>query len=230
MQEIKPTIDKRDILCAETAPGPIALIVFGASGDLFGRKLLVSIFELYMRGLLNEKFYLLGSGRKKFSDQDFRKNAEQLIREKSDQISPDKLKAFVNKLYYIDGDYNDTSFYKNIKTKLTELDKKHDVYESLIHYLSVPPFLYPVILKHLAPAGLSCTKKYETKQHIKLVIEKPFGRDLQSAIELNDIIKRCFNESQIYRIDHYLGKETVQNILMFRFASILQIPKLLRPH
>ena len=224
MQEIKPTIDKREILCSETAPGPIALIVFGASGDLFGRKLLVSIFQLYVRDLLNEKFYLLGCGRKKFSDQDFRKNAEQLIREKSDQISTDKLDAFVNKLYYIDGDYSDAGFYEKIKARLAELDKKHNVYESLIHYLSVPPFLYPVIIEHLAPAGISCIKKLKSKQHIKLVIEKPFGRDLQSAVELNNIIHRCFNESQIYRIDHYLGKETIQNILMFRFANTIFEP------
>ena len=224
MQEIKPTIDKREILCAETVPGPIAIIVFGASGDLFGRKLLVSLFQLFMRDLLDEKFYLLGCGRKKFSDQDFRKNAEQLLQENSDQISSDKLKAFVSKLYYIDGDYNDAQFYENIKAKLAELDKKHNVYESLIHYLSVPPFLYTTIIEHLAPAGISCTKKLKSKQHIKLVIEKPFGRDLQSAVELNDKIHRCFNESQIYRIDHYLGKETVQNILMFRFANTIFEP------
>jgi glucose-6-phosphate 1-dehydrogenase len=223
-KEIKPSIDKREILCAETAPGPAALIVFGASGDLFGRKLLVSIFQLFERDLLNNKFYLLGCGRKKFSDQEFRKNAIQSIREKSDPISPDKLDAFVSKLYYVDGDYNDAGFYENIKARLAELDKKHDVYESLIHYLSVPPFLYPTIIERIAPAGLACTKKLHSKKHIKLVIEKPFGRDLQSAVELNNKIHRCFNESQIYRIDHYLGKETIQNILMFRFANTIFEP------
>ncbi len=223
-KEIKPTIDKREILCAETVPGPIALVVYGASGDLFGRKLLVSIFQLFERDLLDERFYLLGCGRKKFSDQDFRKNAQQTIREKSDPISPDKIDAFVSKLYYIDGDYNDANFYENIKARLAELDKKHNVYENLIHYLSVPPFLYTTIVEHLAPAGLSCTKKLQSKQQIKLVIEKPFGRDLQSAVELNNIIQRCFNESQIYRIDHYLGKETIQNILMFRFANTIFEP------
>ncbi|MBN1806768.1 MAG: glucose-6-phosphate dehydrogenase [Sedimentisphaerales bacterium] len=224
MREIKPTINKREILCAEAVPGPTALVVFGASGDLFGRKLLMSIFQLSMRDLLDDRFYLLGCGRKKCSDQDFRKNTEQLIREKSENISPDKLEAFVNKLYYIDGDYNDTQFYEKIKARIAELDKTHKVYESLIYYLSVPPFLYPVIIEHLAPAGLSCTKRLKSKQSIKLVIEKPFGRDLESAVELNDKIHMCFNESQIYRIDHYLGKETVQNILMFRFANTIFEP------
>ena len=223
-KEIKPTIDKREILCAETVPGPIAFVVFGASGDLFGRKLLVSIFQLFARDLLDNRFYLLGCGRKKFSDEEFRKNAEQSIREKSDPISPGKLDAFVSKLYYIDGDYNDALFYENIKARLAELDKKHNVYESLIYYLSVPPFLYTTIVEHLAPAGIACTKKLQSKQQIKLVIEKPFGRDLQSAVELNNKIHRCFNESQIYRIDHYLGKETVQNILMFRFTNTIFEP------
>ena len=224
MPEIKPTIDKREILCAETAPGPIAFVVFGASGDLVGRKLFVSLFQLFSRNLLNDRFYLLGCGRKKFSDEEFRKKAEQSIRDKSDPASVKDLDAFMSKLYYVDGDYNDANFYEHIKTRLAELDKKHKVYEDLVHYLSVPPFLYPIIIENLAPAGLACTKKLHSKQHIKLVIEKPFGKDLQSAVELNKIIHRCFNESQIYRIDHYLGKETVQNILMFRFANIIFEP------
>jgi len=224
VQEIKPTIDKREILCAETMPGPFALVVFGASGDLFVRKLLVSIFQLFSRDLLDDRFYLLGCGRKKFSDEEFRKNAEQTIRDKSVPVSTGKIDAFINKLYYIDGDYNDAQFYANINTKLTELDTRHKVYESLIHYLSVPPFLYATIVENLAHAGLACTKKLHSKQQIKLVIEKPFGKDLQSAVELNNKIQRCFNESQIYRIDHYLGKETVQNILMFRFANTIFEP------
>jgi glucose-6-phosphate 1-dehydrogenase len=224
VQEIKPSVEKMDILCTETAAGPCALIVFGASGDLTHRKLLVSIFRLFTQDLLNESFYLLGCGRKKFTDVEFRKKAEQSIRKNSDFISSKDVVNFVNKLYYIDGDYNDPDFYERIKTRLSELDKKHNVYDSLIHYLSVPPFLYTTIVEHLTPAGLSCTKKLPSKQHIKLVIEKPFGKDLQSAVELNNKIHRCFDESQIYRIDHYLGKDTVQNILMFRFANTIFEP------
>ncbi len=224
MQEIRPSVEKMDILCAETAAGPCALIVFGASGDLAHRKLLVSVFRLFTQDLLHESFYLLGCGRKKFSDEEFRKKAEQSIRENSDFISSKDVINFTNKLYYADGDYNDVNFYERIKTRLAELDKKHNVYESLIHYLSVPPFLYTTIIEHLATAGLACTKKLSSKKQIKLVIEKPFGRDLQSAVELNNKIHRCFNESQIYRIDHYLGKDTVQNILMFRFANTIFEP------
>ena len=224
MQEIKPTIDKRDVLCAETVAGPNALVVFGASGDLAQKKLLVSVFRLFTQNLLNDRFYLLGCGRKKFSDEEFRKKAEQSIRENSDFLSSKELDAFTSKLYYIDGDYNDADFYSRIKTKFAELDKKYNVFESLIFYLSVPPLLYVTIVEHLGSAGLSCPEKLGTKKQIKLVVEKPFGRDLQSAVELNNRIHRCFDESQIYRIDHYLGKETVQNILMLRFANTIFEP------
>ncbi len=224
MPEIKPTIDKREILCAETVAGPNALVVFGASGDLTHRKLLVSIFGLFTKDLLNDRFYLLGCGRKIFSDEDFRKKAEQSIRENSDFLSSKDLNTFISKLYYIDGDYNDANFYKRIKTRLAELEQKHKVYESLVFYLSVPPFLYATIVEHLGSAELACPKKLATTQQIKLVVEKPFGRDLRSAVELNNSITHCFNESQIYRIDHYLGKETVQNILMLRFANTIFEP------
>ncbi|MFQ5771516.1 MAG: glucose-6-phosphate dehydrogenase, partial [bacterium] len=224
MPEIKPTIDNREILCAETVAGPSAFVVFGASGDLTHRKLLVSIFRLFTQDLLNDRFYLLGCGRKKFSDEDFRKKAEQSIRENLDFLSSKELDAFTSRLYYVDGDYNDANFYRRIKTRLTELDQKHNVYESLVFYLSVPPFLYTTIVEHLGSAELVCPKKLTTEQQIKLVVEKPFGRDLQSATELNNRIHRCFDESQIYRIDHYLGKETVQNILMLRFANTIFEP------
>jgi len=222
--EIKPTIDKREILCADTVAGPNAFVVFGASGDLAHRKLLVSIFRLFTQDLLNDRFYLLGCGRKKFSDEDFRKKVEQSIRENLDFLSSKGLDAFTSRLYYVDGDYNDANFYRRIKTRLTELDQKHNISESLVFYLSVPPFLYATIVEHLGSSELACPKKLTTKKQIKLVVEKPFGRDLQSATELNNRIHQCFDESQIYRIDHYLGKETVQNILMLRFANTIFEP------
>ena len=224
MPEIKPTIDKKEILCAESVAGPNALVVFGASGDLAHRKLLVSIFRLFAQDLVSDRFYLLGCGRKIFSDEDFRKKAEQSIRENSDFLSSKDLNAFISKLYYIDGDYNDANFYRRIKTRLAELEQKHKVYESLAFYLSVPPFLYTTIVEHLGSAELVYPKKLTTEKQIKLVVEKPFGRDLQSAVELNNRIHRYFDESQIYRIDHYLGKETVQNILMLRFTNTIFEP------
>jgi len=224
MQKIRPSVTQQDILCAETKAGPNAIVVFGASGDLTRRKLLASIFQLFTQDLLDEGFYLLGCGRKKLSDNDFRKLARQAIRGKTSNVSAKHLNAFTAKLYYIDGDYSDAAFYEHIKAKLTQLNKKHNVRDSLIFYLAVPPFLYVTIVHHLGKAGLSCPATAGTKPKIKLVVEKPFGSDLKTAAELNDNITRCFNESQVYRIDHYLGKDTVQNILIFRFANAIFEP------
>ncbi|MHC4157815.1 MAG: glucose-6-phosphate dehydrogenase [Planctomycetota bacterium] len=224
MQQIRPTLAKEDIICAESPAAPNALVVFGASGDLTHRKLLISIFQLFAQNLIDEKFYLLGCGRKKFTDDQFRKTAQDSIRKQSRFVSAKALETFTDKLYYIDGDYDDDSLYKRIKQRLTELDKKHNIYESLVYYLAVPPFLYTTIVQHLGSTGLACPKKLGSKEQIKLVVEKPFGADLKSAVELNNTISHCFNESQIYRIDHYLGKETVQNILMFRFANAIFEP------
>ena len=224
MQKIRPTVKPQDIICAEVRAEPNALVVFGASGDLTRRKLLTSLFELYKHDLLGERFYLLGCGRKELSDKKFRQIAQQTIQEKADNLPSEELRAFTSKLYYINGDYTDASLYDNIKTKLAELDKKHKVNGAHIFYLAVPPFLYGTIVKNLCSTGLSRPGEPDSKHQARLVVEKPFGRDLQSAAELNKTIAGCFDESQIYRIDHYLGKETVQNILIFRFANTIFEP------
>jgi glucose-6-phosphate 1-dehydrogenase len=224
MKKIQPSLSPQDIICAETAAPPNAMVVFGASGDLTRRKLLVSIFQIFTQDLLDERFYLLGCGRKKLTDEDFRKTAQQAIRENHSDASVKDLNAFTEKLYYVDGDYEDAAFYENIKTRLIQLDKKHKIDGCHIFYLAVPPFLYPKIVNHLGHSSLSCCAEPNLRRCIRLIVEKPFGRDLQSAAKLNDGISRCFDESQIYRIDHYLGKETVQNILMFRFANTIFEP------
>jgi glucose-6-phosphate 1-dehydrogenase len=224
MKEIQPSLSPQDIICAETAAPPNAMVVFGASGDLARRKLLVSIFQILTQDLLDERFYLLGCGRKKLTDEDFRKTAQQAIRESSSDASAKDLNAFTEKLYYVDGAYNDAAFYESIKARLVHLDKKHKIDGCHIFYLAVPPLLYSPIVEHLGLSALSCINESDSKQRARLIVEKPFGRDLQSAAELNNKIRRCFDESQIYRIDHYLGKETVQNILMFRFANTIFEP------
>jgi glucose-6-phosphate 1-dehydrogenase len=224
MNKIQPTLGPQDIICAETPAPPNAMVVFGASGDLARRKLLVSIFQIFTQDLLDEKFYLLGCGRKKLTDEDFRKTAQQAIRESSGDVSAKDLNAFTEKLYYVDGDYNDAAFYESIKARLVQLDKKHKIDGCHIFYLAVPPFLYSPIVEHLGLSALSCIREPDSKQRARLIVEKPFGRDLQGATELNNKIRRCFDESQVYRIDHYLGKETVQNILMFRFANTIFEP------
>ncbi len=223
MREIRPSISSQGIVCEEAAAPPCALVVFGASGDLTRRKLLVGLFEVFRRGLLNERFYLLGVGRKNLTNEQFRHIAQQAIRQGTDETSAEAIAPFVDKLYYKSGDYSDASFYDKIKVKLQELDKKHKVDGAVVFYLAVPPFLYAAIVERLCSAGLSSRSESDSKR-FRLVVEKPFGFSLQSAVELNNKIRGCFDESQIYRIDHYLGKETVQNILIFRFANTIFEP------
>ena len=224
MKEIKPSVQNEDEFCAETMAGPSAIVVFGASGDLAHRKLLVSMFKLFSENLLSDRFYLLGCGRKKFSNEDFRSKTEKSIRSSSDFLSSKQLDDFVSRMYYIDGDYDNAGLYESIASRIAVLNQKHNVDGNLVLYLAVPPFLYTTIVEHLGSSGLACTTESGKEEQVKIVIEKPFGRDLKSALELNNCINRCFKESQIYRIDHYLGKETVQNILMLRFANAIFEP------
>lgn len=219
MQKITPKVTQMDIVCAEAPAGPTALVVFGASGDLTNRKLIPSLFDLYRRQLIPEQFYLLGCGRTPISDEQFRESAKDAIAEHSS----DSAKGFADKMHFLSGDYDDEKLYEGLKQRINELNKLHKVDGNLIFYLSVPTFLYPVIVEHLGKAGLSCPPAGD-KQRVRLIIEKPFGRDGQSASQLNDAISKCFDESQIYRIDHYLGKETVQNIMMLRFANTIFEP------
>jgi glucose-6-phosphate 1-dehydrogenase len=222
MSDIHPTL-LQEIICAEPPTPPVGLVIFGASGDLTSRKLLPSVYELFKRELLNENFYLVGCARSKFSDAQFRNDAAKAISESLGDVSGENLKSFIEKLYYLSGNYDDESFYKSIAGRVTELDRRHNVPGSRIFYLAVPPALYETIVKGLGKAGLSCVGRSECEK-VRVVVEKPFGRDLQSAAELNQIIQGHFDEKQIYRIDHYLGKETVQNILMFRFANAIYEP------
>ena len=224
MQQIRPSLSPQDIICAESPAPSNALIVFGASGDLSARKLLPSLFEVFKRRLISDQFYILGCGRKPLTDENFRQTALNALQKASPSVSPEDFTPFINKLYYASGEYVENQLYQNIKTRLTELDKKHKVDGPHIFYLAVPPFLYSPIAEHLGSSGLSCPAKPTDRPPARLIVEKPFGRDLKSALELNATITRCFDESQIYRIDHYLGKETVQNILMFRFANTIFEP------
>ena len=215
MEKICPSVTYEKTLCVESPAPPGGFIVFGASGDLTTRKLIPALANLFKRGLLNEGFFFLGCGRTEMSDDDFRKIAE----ESANGILADGEK-FLSNFYYVSGDYGNDKFYGDIKNKLAELDKKYTKKLGRIFYLSLPPMLYEEVIEHLGQAGLN----KNGEQFVRLVVEKPFGKDLASAVELNNRISKWFAENQIYRIDHYLGKDTVQNILMFRFANLIFEP------
>jgi glucose-6-phosphate 1-dehydrogenase len=209
--------------CAEKPARPCAVLVFGASGDLTRRKLISSLFSLYCDGLITENFFVLGCGRTKFSDSQFQQLAADSI--ENTRNDHEKQKQFITHFYYTTGNYDDPKLYEAIKQRLAELDEKYKTPPRRIFYLAVPPSIYGDIAEQLGNASLNQPRSNNADTDCpRLVVEKPFGTDLESANKLNNQLAKHFNESQIYRIDHYLGKETVQNILMFRFANAIFEP------
>ncbi|MFC1781312.1 glucose-6-phosphate dehydrogenase, partial [Planctomycetota bacterium] len=175
MKKVELSIKEQGIICAESLAGPNGFVVFGASGDLVRRKLLLSLFRLFNQSLLCENFYFLGVGRTELSDEQFRLNARQAIRENSPDLSTKELESFTNHLYFSVGDYGDISLYSDIKSKINQLDEKYHTGRNVIYYLSVPPLLYEQIIEMLGTSGLSCLVVTDLKLKSKLVVEKPFG-------------------------------------------------------
>ncbi|GAB4342912.1 MAG: glucose-6-phosphate dehydrogenase [Calditrichia bacterium] len=197
-------------------PEDCILVIFGASGDLTRRKLVPAIFSLFTQGLLPEKFVLLGASRTNYSDEDFRRLMEKAIRDAiGTEGSADNIKAFIKQLYYTSIDFHTLLSYAKLKERIQQLADKGGKSGNVIYYLSTPPSLYGVIPRNLAEMGMH----RQQDGWKRVIVEKPFGYDYQSALELKDILLRDWQESQIYRIDHYLGKETVQNLLVTRFSN-----------
>jgi glucose-6-phosphate 1-dehydrogenase len=212
-----------DLFCIEEKPGPCALIIFGASGDLAHRKLIPSLFNLFQKKLLPKDFYIFGYARTSMDTETFRQTVRKSVKNGLDEIDKTALKEFIQICYYQPGGYTDEQVFAQLGSNVAELDDKHSTGRNHIFYIATPPTLYGSVVKSLSEAGL-VTKQEEGGPWNRVVIEKPFGRDLASAGKLNDQICSVLSEDQIYRIDHYLGKETVQNILMFRFANTVFEP------
>lgn len=196
---------------------PHVLVIFGASGDLARRKLIPAVFDLYRGGYLPDNFALLGASRTNYSDEDYRDKAV-FGNEHFDPkgAGDEDVKAFSDLIFYQDLEtYDGDKDIKALGKRLSQLDKDHGTGENYIFYLSTPPKLYSTIPPALARAGLNESEAGWSR----LIVEKPFGYDEASAKELNATIQRHFREPTIYRIDHYLGKETVQNLLVTRFAN-----------
>ena len=195
---------------------PVVFVIFGASGDLTRRKLIPAIYDMFKRKLLPENFALLGVSRSGLSDDEFRKKAllSNDLFDISDEPS-EVVDAFAKLLFYEAIDTNDAADYGKVKTRLKTLDGEFGTKGNFVFYLSTPPVLYEKIPAYLSEHGLNrCEGSFR-----RLVIEKPFGYDSESATQLNQSLKESFPEDEIYRIDHYLGKETVQNLLVTRFAN-----------
>lgn len=203
----------------ETRPGPCGFVIFGASGDLAGRKLLPGLFSLYKRGLLKD-FFVLGCGRKKLSDDDFRAHASLSLKNHCSAAVPDE--DFLRRLSYVSGDYAAPALHAAIAEKARALDARFGACGNLVFYMATPPLLFRDIAAGLKTSPLSVTKP--GGPFVRLVVEKPFGKNREDALALDEELKTFLREDQIYRIDHYLGKETVQNIALLRFANTLFEP------
>ncbi|MFN0118835.1 MAG: glucose-6-phosphate dehydrogenase [Elusimicrobiota bacterium] len=212
---------KQELCLLEQIPEPCGIIIFGASGDLAHRKLLPSLFRLSLAGLMPKQFYVLGVARTGMTNESFRQKIKESLPEEA--ISP-AMQKFLDRCYYAAGDYSSPSLYQSLKNAISDLDKKYSIEGRRVFYLSTPPSLYSDIVSQLGASKLAYASSDHEKCWTRVIIEKPFGTSLTSAIKLNSEIKNFLTEKQIYRIDHYLAKETVQNILMFRFANIIFEP------
>jgi glucose-6-phosphate 1-dehydrogenase len=197
--------------------GPCAVVIFGAGGDLTKRKLIPAFYNLAKGKLLPENFAICGVSREEFSSDIYRQRSTEEINQFStsgvDKASWD---WFVKRLYYFSGNFMEPKFYQDLGEFLKDVHKEQGTHGNVLFYLAVGPALFAPVVNQLGAAGLT---KQENGTWQRVVIEKPFGTDLASACNLNRDIGNVLKENQIYRIDHYLGKETVQNILAFRFAN-----------
>ena len=201
---------------------PCAIVIFGAAGDLTKRKLLPALYNLKASGLLPRQLAIVGVTRKEKSHEQFREEQSKDIREFATRAVEETLwEELRSALYYQAGEFTDPETYTKLKALLEEVEKAHGTEGNVLFYLATPPNFFGEIVKRLGEAGLA---RSEGGGWRRVVIEKPFGRDLDSARALNAELARVLDESQIYRIDHYLGKETVQNIMVFRFANGLFEP------
>jgi len=217
----------RSGLRMERTPEPATLVIFGATGDLTHRKLLPALYNLCLEQPMPAGFSIVAFARRPWSDEDFRREALQSINtfSRTGPANPAIWESFAQGLFYCQGNFDDADAYHRLSQALDRVDQERGGGGNRIFYLATPPRYYPEIIAYLGKAGLNKggeTIHESSRKHrgwVRVIIEKPFGHDLATARALNREISRVFKEEQIYRIDHYLGKETVQNILVFRFAN-----------
>ncbi|MGR5221435.1 glucose-6-phosphate dehydrogenase [Vibrio parahaemolyticus] len=201
-------------------PENSSIVIFGASGDLTYRKLIPALYHLYASNQLPKSFAILGVSRTQYSDETYREKLKQSLQE-MEKTEPETLNAFCNHLHYQAIDTSDTQDYAKLATRLDDVAEQYGFEQrNTLYYLATPPSLYSIIPASLAAHGLNG----ESDGWKRLIIEKPFGYDLASARKLDREIHEHFQEHQIYRIDHYLGKETVQNLLVLRFSNAMFEP------
>lgn len=196
-------------------PKDCIIVIFGASGDLTKRKLIPALYELFKRNLLPDKFAILGTSRTDMNDDSFRVSMEEGLKKYISDIDEIILKKFLQKLFYLSIDTSSPDDYGILKSYLDSIAEKNNIIKNYIYYLATPAVMFVIIAKNLGNENL----QDQSEGYRILIVEKPFGYDYVSALKLNSDLLEIFNEEQIYRIDHYLGKETVQNVFVTRFSN-----------
>jgi glucose-6-phosphate 1-dehydrogenase len=209
----------REGLVSRATPGPCSIVIFGATGDLTHRKLVPALYNLAADGDLPAGLNLIGFARREKSDEVFRAELEEAARKYSRQSINDELwKNFQNSIYYHRSEFNNPEGYQRLRERLDEIDQDRGSGGNRLFYLSAGPDQFEPILTNLKNAGLN---KARDGSWARVIVEKPFGTDLATAEHLNSVVRQAFHESATFRIDHYLGKETAQNIMVLRFANAL---------
>ena len=208
-------------MSSKTTSDPTIFIIFGGTGDLNARKLAPALYNLFLDGWMPKKFSIIGTGRTKMTDEEFRVKLLEDINEfsRSGKAVKEKWEEFIKNVYYQVSDAKDAETYKEFGKRIDAHNAEWKTKANVIYYLAVAPEFFPIIATNIAKAKLA-----DDKKRVRVVIEKPFGHDLESAQELNKLISGLYDDCQIYLIDHYLGKETVQNIMAFRFANSILEP------
>ncbi len=199
------------------AGGPCVMVIFGATGDLTKRKLIPALLNLSQDELLSKQFAIVGFAVNDYTTETFR----QALGEQMPQFAPDPIDLKMwdwlkDRIYYVKGDFQDPEAFKRLQLQIAEADKTHGASGNKFFYLAVAPRFFAPIVEQLGNVGLT---KQENGKWARVIVEKPFGHDFASAVQLNADLKKVLGENQIYRIDHYLGKETVQNVMVFRFTN-----------
>ena len=204
-------------------PDPCVLVVFGVTGDLARKKLIPAVYDLANRGLLPPGFVLLGFARRDWGDDDFESVAREAARKGARTEFDDNVwQRLSEAIKFLPGSFDDDAAFDKLATTLTELDASHGTQGNAAFYLSIPPAAFPIVLQQMERTGMADNSKSGGWRRV--VVEKPFGHDLPSSQELNALVDKVFTPQDVFRIDHYLGKETVQNLLALRFANTLFEP------
>jgi glucose-6-phosphate 1-dehydrogenase len=202
--------------------GPSSLVIFGVTGDLSRKKLMPAVYDLANRGLLPPGFALIGFARREWEDQDFAQVVHDAVKQHArTPFDEDVWKQLSQGIRFVQGEFDDETAFERLKATVEELDRSRGTMGNHAFYLSIPPKAFPLVTEQLKRSGLADQIEGSWR---RVVIEKPFGSDLSTARELNDVVESVFPPDSVFRIDHYLGKETVQNILALRFANMLYEP------